>query len=187
MAHHACDWNRRICAYPIESVARKRGRNNGTHPHREISCSRPLRMDLDISDRDFYTRRSRPVRLFLLRIAAESASVRGENNSVNGLVLQTEVRGAGLNHLNHIVQSLQQSLLVEIESFFAAVSGIGRWIFHMHPPPLLPSTDVRDALRDFKSRLCEQKRRGQIVQECIADEKELMQFVPGRRERGTVE
>src|SRR5260370_2797838 len=187
MAQHACDWNRRICAYPIESVARKWGRNNGTHSHREISCSRPLRMDLDISDRKFYTWRSRTVRLFRLRIAAENTSVRGKDNSVNGLVFQTEVRGAGLNHLSHIVQSLQKYLFVEIESLFAAVSGIGCWILHMQPAPLLPGTEVRVALRDFKSRFFEQKRRGQIVQECIASEIELMQFVPGRRERVTVE
>src|SRR5216684_4613382 len=182
MAHHACDWNRRICAYPIESVARKRGRNNGTHPHREISCSRPLRMDLDISDRKFYTWRSRTVRLFLLRIAAENTSVRGKDNSVTGLVFQTEVRGARLDHLSHIVQSLQQSLFVEIENLFAAVSGIGRWILHMQPRHFSPAPKY-GLHRDFKSRLCEQKRRGQIVQECIADEIELMQFVPGRRER----
>src|SRR5260370_32891972 len=168
MAQHACDWNRRICAYPIESVATKRGRNNGTHPHREISCSRPLRMELDISDRKFYTWRSRTVRLFLLRIAAESTAVRGKDNFVNGLVFQTEVRGAGLNHLSHIIQSLQQSLFVEMEGLFAAVSGIGRWRFHMHPSPLLPGTEERVALRDFKSRLSEQQRRAPTVQQCIA-------------------
>jgi len=41
---------------------------------------------------------------------AENTSVRGKDNSVNSLVFQTEVRGAGLNHFNHIVESLQQSL-----------------------------------------------------------------------------
>src|SRR5215470_3638569 len=122
-----------------------------------------LIQNVDIGDRDFYNWGSRTVRLFPLRIPAESTSVRGKDNSVNGLVFQTEVRRAGLNNLNHIVESLQQSLFVEIESLFAAVSGIGRWILHMQPAPLLPGTEVRVALRDFKSRLCEQKRRGQVV------------------------
>ena len=127
------------------------------------------------------------VRFFLFRITPEDPSACGKDHSANGLVLQTEVRGAGLNHLNNIVQSLQQSLFVEIESLFVAVSGIGRWILHMQPAPPLPGTEVRVAFRDFKSRLCEQKGRGQIVQECIAHEIELMQFVPGRCERVTIE
>ena len=153
----------------------------------EFSLCTPLCTDFDIADRDFYSWRRRTVWLFLLRIAPEDPSVRGKDDSANGFVLQTEVRGAGLNHLGHTVQSLQHSLLVEIESLFAAVSGTGPWILHMEPAPVLPSTEVRVALRDFKSQLCEQERRGQIVQECIADKIELMQFVPGSRERVTVE
>jgi hypothetical protein len=42
-----------------------------------------LIQNVDIGDRDFYTWRSRTVRLFLLRIAAESTSLRGKEDSVN--------------------------------------------------------------------------------------------------------
>ena len=40
-------------------------------PHGKISCCRPFRADSDIADPDFYSRRSRTVRLFLLRIAVQ--------------------------------------------------------------------------------------------------------------------
>jgi hypothetical protein len=97
-------------------------------------------------------------------------------------MVERVVRPDCAGNLGDVVVSLKKTFIIVIEGLFCTMSWDGRGKLHLQPLPGLAVFFMWPNLADVDTRLCEQKRRCEVIPITIAREVEQMQPIPGCRE-----